>query len=260
VKARSERVRALVYAAGRGERLRPLTLYTPKPLLPIAGEPVAARTLRALRRAGVEAAALNLHHLGDKIRRHFGDEFEGLPLVYSEESELLGTAGALPPLAEFFAGADLVLLVNGDTVCDWPLTQLIERHRTARVEPSEGGAVLTVLLTSRPVIEGFGSGVGVDEAGRVLVFRGRDAIVPRHTGAISRRAVFAGAQVLEPHLLGRVPQGPGDLITELHEPLLREGAWIASLTSDVPWFDLGTPERYREAQAFWDAPAPTNDR
>jgi NDP-sugar pyrophosphorylase family protein len=245
----SETVRALLYAAGRGERLRPLTLHTPKPLLPIAGEPVAARTLRALRQAGVEAAALNLHHLGEKIRQRFGASFEGLPLVYSEERELLGTAGALPPLFEFLSGADRVLLVNGDTVCDWPFEELLARHRVACAAHD---AALTVLLTSHAVVDGFGSGVGVDGDDRVLVFRGQASLVP-NARPIVRRAVFAGAQVLEPRLLRRVSTGPGDLITELHEPLLREGAWIDSWTTARPWFDLGTPERYREAQAFWDA-------
>ena len=120
-------------AAGKGERLRPLTLRLPKPLLPVGGEAVAGRTLRALARAGVEAAALNLHHLGDAVRDHFGERYAGLPLTYSEEPELLGTSGALPPLAEFFAPADLILIVNGDSLCDWPFEELIRAHQGARV-------------------------------------------------------------------------------------------------------------------------------
>jgi len=128
------RVRALVLAAGRGERLRPLTEELAKPLLPVAGRPLAAWTLERLRRAGVDAAALNLHHRGERIRAAFGESFRGLPLVYSEEPELLGTGGALPPLRDFFAAADVALLVNGDSLCRWPLERL---RLSARRRPAQ---------------------------------------------------------------------------------------------------------------------------
>ena len=246
------RIRALVYAAGKGERLRPLTQQIPKPLLPVRGEAVAAHTLRALGAAGVEAAASNLHHLGSKIREAFGNSFAGLPITYSEEAELLGSSGALPPLRDFFAPADLVLLINGDTLCDWPLEALIQRHSDARYAPASAGGppAATVLLTSGPSLEAFGGGVGIDKTGRVLVFRGVGSMLPGHP-KIAKRRVFAGAQILDPRLLDRIPPGPGDLITGLHEPLLREGASILSLTTQRPWFDLGTPDRYREAQEAW---------
>lgn len=246
------RVRALLYAAGKGERLRPLTSHTPKPLLPVRGEAVAARTLRDLEGAGVEAVAINLHHLGSKIREAFGSSYAGLPLTYSEESELLGSSGALPPLRDFFAPADLILLVNGDTLCDWPFEALIQRHVDARNAPASVGGppAATVLLTSNPDPAAFGGGVGIDKTGRVLVFRGVNSMLPGHP-KVAKRRVFAGAQILEPRLLERIPAGPGDLITVLYEPLLREGAAVLSLTTQRDWFDLGTPERYREAQESW---------
>ena len=80
------RLRALVLAAGRGERLRPLTDSAPKPLLPVAGQAVAAHTLERLRRAGCEEVALNLHYLGEQIHDRFGDSFAGMPLRYSPET------------------------------------------------------------------------------------------------------------------------------------------------------------------------------
>ena len=101
--AHSQPVRALVLAAGLGERLRPLTEFLPKPLLPVAGRPVAGHTLRALRKVGCEAAALNLHHLGDMVRSALGESYEGLPLTYSVEPRLLGTLGPLFALRDFLA-------------------------------------------------------------------------------------------------------------------------------------------------------------
>ncbi|HSM15042.1 MAG TPA: sugar phosphate nucleotidyltransferase, partial [Thermoanaerobaculia bacterium] len=84
-------MRALVLAAGRGERLRPLTAELPKPLLPVAGRPLVEHTLERLRAAGVEAVAINLHHRGERIRSALGESWHGLPLCYSEEPRLLGT-------------------------------------------------------------------------------------------------------------------------------------------------------------------------
>ena len=236
---RSPGTRALVLAAGRGERLRPLTLVLPKPLLPVAGRPLAAWTLGRLVAARVETAAINLHHLGDAIRAAFGAGPRRLPLVYSAEPELLGTGGALPPLAGFFAGARAVLVVNGDSLCRWPLERLLSEHRRR-------GAAATLLVHRTVDPRRFGGGVAV-EGGRVVALR---------PGALAWRAarthrVFAGAAVLEPSLLERLPAGPSDIVTSLYEPLLETGEEIAAVETARAWFDLGTPARYLEgALAF----------
>jgi NDP-sugar pyrophosphorylase family protein len=232
------RLRALVLAAGRGERLRPLTDFLPKPLLPVVGEPVAGRTLARLRAAGCEAAALNLHHLGEAIRLRLGDEARGLPLVYSPEAQLLGTLGALVPLRDFLARAELVLVVNGDSLCRWPLGRLVRRHLRR-------GADATLLLARRADPERFGGGVGVDRRGRVVSLRRGDG-----GGPVARRRVFAGAQVLSPRLLERL-SGPGDLVTGLYAPLLAAGGRLESVETGRRWHDLGTPRRYLDAALDW---------
>ncbi len=235
----ARRTRALVLAAGRGERLRPLTLACPKPLLPVAGRPLVEWTLERLRALRVEAAALNLHHLGAAIRARLGDAWRGLPLVYSEEHELLGTGGALPPLADFFAGAAAALLVNGDSLCRWPFERLLEVHRRR-------GAAVTLLVHRSVDPRRFGGGVAV-EAGRVVALR-RGALA---WASARTRRVFAGAAVIEPSLLARLPAGPSDIVTSLYEPLLDDGFEIAAVETTRPWFDLGTPARYHEAALAW---------
>src|ERR1700741_1297620 len=95
------RIRAVVLAAGLGTRLRPLTDLTPKPLLPVRGVPILGHTLAPLAAFGCEAAAVNLHYLGDQIRQRFGDAHAGMPLAWSEEPEILGTLGALYLLKDF---------------------------------------------------------------------------------------------------------------------------------------------------------------
>jgi mannose-1-phosphate guanylyltransferase len=234
------RFRALVLAAGRGERLRPLTDRLPKPLLPVAGQPVAAHTLARLAAAGCEAAAINLHHQGELIRKRFGGRFGAMPLTYSEEPERLGTLGALWPLRDFLAAAELVVVINGDSLCRWPVKTLLRRHRARR-------AAATLLLARRADPAGFGGGVGVDRDRRIVSFRpGGPA-----AGDADRRWVFAGAQVLSPELLARLRPGPADIVRDLYEPLLGEGALLAGCPTRARWHDLGTPRRYLGGVLDW---------
>ncbi len=236
----AKRIRALVLAAGLGTRLRPLTDTTPKPLLPVRGVPILGHTLAQLAAVGCEAAAVNLHHLGDQIRQRFGDAHGGMPLTWSEEPELLGTLGALHPLQEFLAQADLVLLINGDSLCRWPLRRLIRRHLA-------GGAHATLLLTSRPDPAAFGGGVGIDRVGRILSFRPGDP----ERGEVVRRYVFAGAHVFSPRLLSRVGPGKADSVRDLYMPMLEEGELIDALVDGGRWHDLGTPQRFLEGVLDW---------
>jgi NDP-sugar pyrophosphorylase family protein len=236
------RLRALVLAAGRGERLRPLTASVPKPLLPVAGRPLAAWTLARLRDAGCEAVALNLHHLGAAIRDTFGDAFRGMPLVYSEERELLGTGGAIPPLLDFFAGADVALIVNGDSLCRWPVEALVAKHRRSGERQAAATVLVQRTLDPRP----YGGGAALD-GDRVLAFR------PGSLGyaAARRHAVFAGAQAIDPALLARLPAGPSDLVDALYHPLLADGATIRAVETARLWHDLGTPRRYLDGVLDW---------
>src|SRR4051812_17766208 len=243
------RIRAVVLAAGVGTRLRPLTSLTPKPLLPVRGVPILGHTLARLAAAGCEAVAVNLHYLGEQIRQRFGDSHAGMPLTWSEEPEVLGTLGALHPLKEFLAPADLVLLVNGDSLCEWPFRRLIRRHLAGH---PRGNARSTLLLTSRADPARYGGGVGIDRAGRILSFWPGTA----ERGEVVRRYVFAGAHVFSPDLLERVGPGKADIVRDLYVPMLAEGATIGSIVDGGLWHDLGTPQRFLDgaldgARAGW---------
>lgn len=235
------RLRALVLAAGLGTRLRPLTELVPKPLLPVTGVPILGHTLAQLAAAGCEAVAVNLHHLGGQIRQRFGASIAGIPITWSEEPELLGTLGAFWPLRDFFAPADLVLLINGDSLCPWPLRRLIRKHLAGTAKA--GDAKATLLLASRPDPAQFGGGVGVDREGRIVSFWPGDP----ERGEVVRRHVFAGAHVFSPDLLAGIGPQKADIVRNCYVPLLDEGATLQSLTTPRRWHDLGTPQRYLEA-------------
>lgn len=224
-------VRALVLAAGRGERLRPLSDLVPKPLLPVLGVSILERTLGRLAEADVESAAVNLHHLGEQIRRSLGERVGGMPLSYWPEEELLGTLGPLGRLGEYLEGCEAVLLVNGDSLCRWPVDELVREHHSHDSE-------VTLLLSARADPAVFGGGVAVDEAGRVLSFRGEGG------EAEARRGVFAGFHVISTEVLRGVAPVPSDIVRDLYEPYLAAGGSIRTLFTERPWHDLGTPRRY----------------
>ena len=235
----ARRVRALVLCAGRGERLRPLTAALPKPLLPVAGRAVAMRTIDLLHRAGCETA-VNLYHLGDAVRHGLESEAgaRGIELRFGVEPDLLGTLGALVNLRDFLAGADDILLVNGDSLCRWPIREALDRHRRSGAD-----ATLQVGWDDR-----IGGGVEVDPRGLVVGLR--DLQVGPVRG---RKRTFQGLHVLSRRVVERIPSRPpsNDIVEGLYQPLLRSGARIVGFRSRRPWHDLGTPRRYLEGALDW---------
>jgi mannose-1-phosphate guanylyltransferase len=124
-------MRAMVLAAGLGKRLRPLTFEVPKPLAPVANRPVMEHILALLARQGFGEVIANLSHLGDQIRERFGDGSAlGVELSYSEERELLGTAGGVRNVAEFLTGGDddSFLVISGDALTDIDLRAMRGFH------------------------------------------------------------------------------------------------------------------------------------
>ena len=204
---KGKRVRALVLTAGEGRRLRPLTQNLPKPLLPAVGQSILAHTLNQLERLGCEAVALNLHHCGERIEKRIGDRWGDLEVVYSREEHLLGTLGALVPLRSFFSGCDVALLLNGDSLCRWPLKRMLRQH--LKHSPQA-----TLLCLSGPEPEAYGGGIGLDARQNIVQFR----LSGPKTAEAKTRRVFGGAHVLSRQLLDQIPREaePGDIVGDLY--------------------------------------------
>jgi MurNAc alpha-1-phosphate uridylyltransferase len=210
----------MILAAGRGERMRPLTDRTPKPLLPVAGKPLIVWHLERLARSGFKEIVINHAHLGDQIEALLDDGSAwGVSIRYSVEPPgALETAGgianALPLL-----GNEPFLVVNGDIYCEW--------DSTFAQQALGAGDLAHLVLVPNP--EHHPAGDFALRTGRVV-----DAGNPRHT--------FAGIGVYRPKLFAGVERGqPAKLA-----PLLR-----AAMASDQVggelyegrWIDVGTPER-----------------
>jgi mannose-1-phosphate guanylyltransferase len=228
-------MKAVVLVGGEGTRLRPLTLSSPKQMLPIVGVPMIERVLGHLASHGIDAAVLSLGYLPDAFMEAYPDgRVAGIGLTYAVEPEPLDTAGAVR-FAATFAGIDeTFVVVNGDVLTDLDLTALVSFHRAR-------GAEGTIAL--HPVADPSAFGVvPTDDEGRVTAFVEKP---PRDEAPTNE--INAGTYVLEPSMLERIPEGGRVSIErETFPSMVRDGRLFAR-SDDRYWLDTGTPAAYLEA-------------
>jgi mannose-1-phosphate guanylyltransferase len=228
-------MKAVVLVGGEGTRLRPLTLSSPKQMLPIVGVPMIERVLGHLASHGVDDAVLSLGYLPDAFMEAYPDgRVAGIGLTYAVEPEPLDTAGAVR-FAAMFAGIDeTFVVVNGDVLTDLDLTTLVSFHRAR-------GAEGTIAL--HPVADPSAFGVvPTDDVGRVTAFVEKP---PRDEAPTNE--INAGTYVLEPSMLERIPEGGRVSIErETFPAMVRDGRLFAR-SDDRYWLDTGTPAAYLEA-------------
>src|SRR5947209_14263156 len=156
-------MQALVLAGGEGTRLRPLTLTTPKPVLPLAGRPFLSFMLDWLQRHDVDEAILSLGFLSDAVHTVLGDIQSGMRLRYVHEDEPLGTAGPVRLAADEGILADRFFVLNGDVLTDMDLSAEMEQHE-------QTGAAGTIALIEVDDVSSYGV-VPTDESRAGLEFR-----------------------------------------------------------------------------------------
>ena len=219
-------MKAMILAAGRGSRMRPLTDHTPKPLLEVGGKPLIVWHIEKLVAAGLSDIVINSAWLGDRLQAALGNGARyGARIEWSAEDPALETAGgiarALPLL-----GTEPFLVVNGDIWCDWDF-QLATRQAAAL---SLASAAAWLLLVDNPPHHPQGD-FGLDTDNRVL---------PRP--ATGDSLTFAGIGIYPPDFFKNVSgQEPAPLA-----PLLREAIQARALIGSRhtgQWLDIGTPER-----------------
>jgi NDP-sugar pyrophosphorylase family protein len=234
-------MKAMILAAGLGTRLRPLTNTIPKPLLPIAGTPLIVWNLLLLKRYGFHDVVINLHHLGPMIEHAVGNGSRyGLRIIYSREPVILGTGGGLKQAELYFSG-ESVLVLNGDTLVELDLGALYECHQQSE-------AMATLVLRKDPEALGWGL-VEVDSDNRIVRITGRG----RMDQVPTLPRMFAGIHVLRPRLLRDVPKGMASSIIDHYVAAIQRGDRLFGYDCEGYWSDIGTPERY--AQAEQDASA-----
>jgi mannose-1-phosphate guanylyltransferase len=230
-------MRAMVMAAGKGTRLRPVTDLVPKPMAPVANRPVLDHILRLLKRHGITEVVLNLHHLPETITDYLGDGSAlGLDVRYSPEPELLGTAGGVKK-NEDFLGTGTFLIMSGDALTDIDLTGLLAAHR-------RNGSIATIAVKEVDDPSQYGV-VVTDDDNRVLGFQEK----PSREEARSHLC-NCGIYIFEPEIFALIPAGQfDDFGSRLFPDMLKQGVPFHAHTFDGYWSDVGNLSEFFRGNA-----------
>ncbi|PKV86084.1 sugar phosphate nucleotidyltransferase [Streptomyces sp. TLI_146] len=232
---------AILLVGGKGTRLRPLTVHTPKPMIPAAGVPFLTHQLARARAAGVEHIVLATSYLAEVFEPYFGDGSElGLHLEYVTEVEPLGTGGAIRNVASRLRSGpdDPVLIFNGDILTGLDIRALVDTHASS-------GADVSLHLTRVPDPRAFGL-VPTDADGRVQAFLEK----PQTPEEIVTDQINAGAYVFRRSVIDEIPAGrPVSVERETFPGLLASGAHLQGMVDSTYWLDLGTPQAFVRGSA-----------
>ncbi len=230
-----DQITAVILAGGQGTRLRPLTLATPKPVVPLLNIPFIAYQLALLRQHGITDVVLSCSYLVDEVRRIMGDgAAHGVRLRYAVETEPLGTAGGVRNAVDLVR--DLVVVLNGDILADLDLTAMLRFH-AAR------GSRATLYLTRVADPTQYGL-VELEADGRIRSF-----VEKPEPGRVTVDTVNAGVYALDRAVVAGIPTGRAVSIErETFPGLLRDGVPFFGWISASYWLDIGSPAKYRQGQ------------
>ncbi|MFA7399090.1 MAG: nucleotidyltransferase family protein [Sideroxydans sp.] len=223
---------AMILAAGRGERMRPLTDHTPKPLLQVGGKPLIVWHIERLVRAGITDLVVNHAHLGVQIEYALGDGSQlGATITYSDEGMALETAGGIA-FASHLLGDEIFAVVNGDVYCDYDFAGLA----SWAVALASSKDVAHLVLVDNPEHNLKGD----------FVLQ-KDRIVPTVSSLNPQSSIltFAGIGLYRPDLFSHIPRGSKAPLA----PLLREQIAAGKVSGEHHrgvWVDVGTPQRLDE--------------
>jgi NDP-sugar pyrophosphorylase family protein len=231
-------MQALILAGGKGTRLRPLTVYTPKPIVPILNRPLLTYQLELLERAGISDITLSLSYQPDKIEDLLGDGSDyDVKLRYLTEPTPLGTAGAY----KFAAGSirETTVVFNGDIITDVDIADVIATHRANNAEA-------TIVLVPVEDPSKFGL-VETGANGEVLRFLEKPS--PETLAEIKLNTINAGIYVLEPSVLDTIAAGENSSFEyDVFPTIIKAGRrFYSHILKDEYWRDLGTPVSYLAA-------------
>ena len=253
-------MRALVLAAGMGERLRPLSNNIPKPMLPIGGRPLIHYALAMLKRGGITEVAINVHHLAGKVQAGLGDGSQlGMRITYAPEPVLLGTGGPLNGLREYLGG-DSFVIANSDGILDLDLAAMIAIHR-------ERGALATIALF-KPANLDYYSLIEIDADERIRRMRllvRRSPLefddYPKDLAPTTLSSLmYCGVIVAEPAVLGMIPATPPwSLMTGLFAPMVASGLAVFGRVHRGYFRTIDDLQSYDALKAeFASSPPPKN--
>jgi mannose-1-phosphate guanylyltransferase len=241
-------MKAMILAAGKGTRVRPLTYDLPKPMIPVLGKPVMAYLIEHLRKHGITEIMVNVSHLHEKIEEYFGEgEQFGVQIGYSfegytkEDGEVvavpIGSAGGMKKIQEFGGFFDdTTIVLCGDALIDLDLKAALLEHRRK-------GAMATVITKEVPWDKVSSYGVVVtDKEGRITQFQEK----PKQEEALSN-FISTGIYIFEPEVIDLIPSGVEfDIGSQLFPLLAEKGMPFYAQGRPFNWLDIGSVSDYWE--------------
>ncbi len=241
-------MKAMILAAGKGTRIRPITYTIPKPMIPILQKPVMEFLLELLRQHGFDEIMVNVSHLAYEIESYFRDgQRFGVQIGYSFEGkivdgelvgEAVGSAGGMKKIQDFSPFFDDTFVVLcGDALIDLDLTAAVKWHR-------EKGSIATVIMKTVPREEVSSYGVVVtDEEGKIKAFQEKPSVEEALSTTIN-----TGIYIFEPEILDYIPSGQEyDIGSQLFPKLVEMNAPFYGLPMDFEWVDIGKVPDYWHA-------------
>ena len=230
-------MKSMILAAGMGTRLLPYTEKTPKPLFPVAGQPLLDITIRALKHAGSTAIIINTHHLHEKIDSFIKKIKYNIPVYTRHEPVILGTGGGIKNVIDFFDDQPF-MVVNSDIVTDIDLRKVYDYHLNHKYP-------VTLVLYDNHTF----NSVSFNKNGFITNFE-KESSIPS-----SAMLTFTGIQVINPEVFDFIPANVFSSIIDAYKKILSKGEKIKSFISEKDlWQDIGTPVSYKKA--VFDTMAP----
>lgn len=241
-------MKAMILAAGKGTRVRPITYTIPKPLIPILQKPVMEFLVELLRQHGFDQIMVNVSHLADEIENYFRDgqrfdvqigySFEGRIVEGQLVGEAIGSAGGMKRIQDFNpVFDDTFVVLCGDALIDLDLTAAVKWHK-------EKGSLATVVMkaVSKDEVSSYGV-VVTDDAGRIKAFQEK----PKVEEALST-SINTGIYIFEPEIFNYIPSGVEyDIGSQLFPKLVEMDAPFYGVTMDFQWVDIGKVPDYWHA-------------
>jgi mannose-1-phosphate guanylyltransferase len=225
-------MKAMILAAGYGTRLRPLTFFVPKPMLPVCNRPLIGFAVEQLLLAGIDEIIVNLHHLPELIERYVTNEYGSrCKFDFSYEPEILGTGGGIRKVRPLLEKEEDFFVVNGDTIQFPPYDKLREARRSK-------DALAALTLRHPPQRDRF-----------TAVWYDNGVISGFARSGVGEPLMFSGSHLISTRIFRHLPNKDfSGVVDEVYIPLLAsKKETIAAVVDEGPWFDIGTPQRYISA-------------
>ncbi|MBS3806229.1 MAG: nucleotidyltransferase family protein [Bacteroidales bacterium] len=236
-------MKAMIFAAGKGSRLQPLTLEKPKALVEVGGTTMLEHTIRHLRDYGIESIVINIHHFAGQIRQ-FIDQHDGfgLDIAFSDEREqLLDTGGGLKKASWFFSEKEPFIVHNVDVLSNLDLNELYQYHTRQH-------ALATLAVRERESSRYLLFDSGNRLCGWENLKEGEKKLI--RPAAHYRRLAFSGIQVIDPSLFQIMPDEKVFSITKAYLDAGKNNDIQAYQDNNTWWFDIGNPANLQKADHF----------